>query len=314
MQIYEKIARAVPSGPSAVALGFFDGLHIGHAAVIGQAVRARKEGLSPCVFTFTMHGGHPAQKNGSLLLTERNKYALLEQWGIDTVLTPDFSEFHEMSPEAFVDEILVRRLQAKVVCCGEDFRFGKKAGAGVEELKDFCDARDIRVCVVPAVLYQGERVSSSRIRQLLEEGEVKTAAGMLGRAFGYDFTVVHGKKLGRTIDSPTINQRMPENFAKLRHGVYASVTIVKGTPYPSVTNIGLRPTVEDSHAVNSETYIHGFSGDLYGKRVEVRLLGFLRGEQKFPSVDALRAQIQRDITASLAPAREYIADTAENFS
>ena len=120
--------------------------------------------------------------------------------------------------------------------------------------------------------------------------------------------MIHGKRLGRTIDSPTINQRMPVGFVRLRHGVYASVTLAQGRLWPSVTNVGLRPTVEDSRAVNSETYLHGFSGDLYGQRVPVRLLRFLRDEQKFDSVERLRAQIQADAEACLPVARAYIEE------
>ena len=223
---------------------------------------------------------------------------------------PDFSEFHAMEPESFVDEILVRRLNANAACCGEDFRFGKKAAGDVGQLAALCQARGIRLDVVPPVTFEGERVSSTRIRHLLGEGRVADANRMLGRAFGYDFTVVRGKQLGRKLDSPTINQRLPDGFVPLRHGVYASVSFAGGAWHPSVTNIGLRPTVEDTTAVNSETYICGFSGDLYGASVEVRLLAFLRPEQRFPSVEALRARIHADAEASVPIAEEYLAGIA----
>ena len=226
------------------------------------------------------------------------------------MLCPDFSEFHAMEPESFVDEILVRRLNANAACCGEDFRFGKKAAGDVGQLAALCQARGIRLDVVPPVTFEGERVSSTRIRSLLGEGRVADANRMLGRAFGYDFTVVRGKQLGRKLDSPTINQRLPDGFVPLRHGVYASVSFAGGAWHPSVTNIGLRPTVEDTTAVNSETYICGFSGDLYGARVEVRLLAFLRPEQRFPSVEALRARIHADAEASVPIAEEYLAGIA----
>lgn len=308
MRTYHTIKEAQPSGRSSVALGYFDGLHVGHAAVIARAVRRAGDLLTPAVFTFTMHGGHPERKPaGSEILTEPRKYALLEEWGVGLVLSPDFSEFQEMSPEEFADEILVRRLRAAAVCCGHDFRFGRRAAAGVAELAALCDARGIELDIVPAVRCGGERASSSRIRALLGEGNVPAANTMLGRAFGYDFTVVEGKKLGRKIDSPTINQRMPADFVRLRHGVYSSVTLACGAAYPSVTNIGVRPTVDDSGAVNSETYIHGFSGDLYGQNVEVRLLRFLRDEEKFPSVEALKNQIHADVSRALPDAGVYLA-------
>ena len=311
MQIYHSVADCQPCGRGAVALGFFDGLHIGHAAVVSRTLSYQQEGLCPCVFTFTMDGGHPAAKStANALTTERQKEQLLENWGVRLVLCPDFSEFHAMEPESFVDEILVRRLNANAACCGEDFRFGKKAAGDVGQLAALCQARGIRLDVVPPVTFEGERVSSTRIRSLLGEGRVADANRMLGRAFGYDFTVVRGKQLGRKLDSPTINQRLPDGFVPLRHGVYASVSFAGGAWHPSVTNIGLRPTVEDTTAVNSETYICGFSGDLYGARVEVRLLAFLRPEQRFPSVEALRARIRADAEASVPIAEEYLAGIA----
>ncbi len=311
MQIYHSVADCQPCGRGAVALGFFDGLHIGHAAVVSRTLSYQQEGLCPCVFTFTMDGGHPAAKStANALTTERQKEQLLESWGVRLVLCPDFSEFHAMEPESFVDEILVRRLNANAACCGEDFRFGKKAAGDVGQLAALCQARGIRLDVVPPVTFEGERVSSTRIRSLLGEGRVADANRMLGRAFGYDFTVVRGKQLGRKLDSPTINQRLPDGFVPLRHGVYASVSFAGGAWHPSVTNIGLRPTVEDTTAVNSETYICGFSGDLYGARVEVRLLAFLRPEQRFPSVEALRARIHADAEASVPIAEEYLAGIA----
>ncbi len=311
MQIYHSVADCQPCGRGAVALGFFDGLQIGHAAVVSRTLSYQQEGLCPCVFTFTMDGGHPAAKSSAnALTTERQKEQLLESWGVRLVLCPDFSEFHAMEPESFVDEILVRRLNANAACCGEDFRFGKKAAGDVGQLAALCQARGIRLDVVPPVTFEGERVSSTRIRSLLGEGRVADANRMLGRAFGYDFTVVRGKQLGRKLDSPTINQRLPDGFVPLRHGVYASVSFAGGAWHPSVTNIGLRPTVEDTTAVNSETYICGFSGDLYGARVEVRLLAFLRPEQRFPSVEALRARIHADAEASVPIAEEYLAGIA----
>ena len=311
MQIYHSVADCQPCGRGAVALGFFDGLHIGHAAVVSRTLSYQQEGLCPCVFTFTMDGGHPAAKStANALTTERQKEQLLENWGVRLVLCPDFSEFHAMEPESFVDEILVRRLNANAACCGEDFRFGKKAAGDVGQLAALCQARGIRLDVVPPVTFEGERVSSTRIRSLLGEGRVADANRVLGRAFGYDFTVVRGKQLGRKLDSPTINQRLPDGFVPLRHGVYASVSFAGGAWHPSVTNIGLRPTVEDTTAVNSETYICGFSGDLYGARVEVRLLAFLRPEQRFPSVEALRARIHADAEASVPIAEEYLAGIA----
>ncbi|MEM1484681.1 riboflavin biosynthesis protein RibF [Oscillospiraceae bacterium PP1C4] len=307
MQVYGTIKQVSLSGRSSVALGYFDGLHIGHAAVIGCALQGAKSGLIPCVFTFTMHHVHPAGKSiENEIITDSEKYYILKKWGVKAVLSPDFSEFKDMSPAEFVDEVLVRRLHAGAVCCGNDFRFGQHASADVQKLAALCGERGIKLNIVPAVTCQGERVSSTRIRELLGAGEVEAAAAMLGRAFSYNFTVVQGKQLGRKIDSPTINQHMPADFVKLKYGVYASVTMADGELKPSVTNIGVRPTTDTDTAVYSETYIYGFSGNLYGKNVEVRLLQFIRSEQKFSSVDALRAQIYTDTQSAVPIAERYI--------
>lgn len=311
MQVFQTIQEACPLGKSAVALGYFDGLHIGHAAVIGRAVQSAHPDLHPCVFTFTMNGFHPASKQeGCEIITDTKKYHMLKKWGVELVLSPDFAEFKDLTPEEFLDEVLVRRMNSQVICCGYDYRFGRRASAGVAELAMLCNERGIELDIIPAVNQGGERISSTRIRRMLGEGDVENAGKLLGRTFGYDFTVVQGKKMGRTIDSPTINQRIPRDFVKLRRGVYASAAVVNGVLHPSVTNIGVRPTVEDSMAVNSETYIHGFSGNLYGQDVEVRLLKFIRDERRFSSVEALKTQIQADIRVSVPISETYIASKA----
>lgn len=307
IRIYTSLEELLPCGKSAVALGYFDGLHAGHAAVISRAVAKAEEALCPCVFTFTVKGGHPkAKPQDSEITTESQKRSLLEQWGVRLVLEPDFSEFQQMPPEEFVEEVLLRRMHAAVVCCGTDFRFGHRASAGVDELAVLCRDRKIALEVVPPVTYEGERVSSTRIRALLEDGRVEQANVLLGRPFAYDFPVAHGRQLGRKLDFPTINQAIPREFVKLRRGVYASVTFAQGEFYPSVTNIGIRPTVDEHQPVTSETSIFGFSGDLYGQKVEVRLLKFLRAEKRFPSVQALREQIAADSAAALPIGRSYL--------
>lgn len=308
MQYYDTLRGVRMEGPTSVAMGFFDGLHLGHAAVIAKAVEQRGEGFLPTVFTFTMRSARPDRKPGSgyELITRDDKRRLLMQWGVMATVCPDFVEFKEMETERFVSEVLVKRLRAGHVCCGRDFRFGKRAAGGVEELRELCAPRGITVDAVEEVRVEGQRVSSTWIRGLLREGDVKKAAQLLGRPFGYDFAVTQGKKLGRKLSFPTINQPIPPRFAAPRNGVYVSVAYAREAWRPAVTNVGLRPTVEHSDAVNSETYICGFSGDLYGVRVPVRLIEFLRPEKKFDSVEALREQIGADAVKAAAMAEEYL--------
>lgn len=313
IRVYTSLEGAFPCGKSSVALGFFDGLHIGHAAVIQQAVKKAKNGYCPCVFTFTIHGGHPeAKREDGGIITERQKRMQLEQWGVRLVLEPDFAEFQTMSPDQFVEEVLVKRMNAGVVCCGSDFHFGYRASAGIKELSALCKEKNIDLEIVPPVMFEGERVSSTRIRTLLAEGNVRQAVALLGRPFSYDFTVVPGRQLGRKLDFPTINQVMPKGFIQLRRGVYASYAVVDGIPYPAVTNIGIRPTVDaNARQVVSETSIQGISQDLYGKNVNVSLLKFIRAEQLFPSVQVLQKQMEKDSACAFSVSRRYLDSAVE---
>lgn len=305
---YHTLCHAALDHPSSVALGFFDGLHLGHKAVIAKAVSAEKKGLLPAVFTFRMDDRGPEKKPalGYELITPDDKRVILAQWGVQAALCPDFSEFCSMEPEQFVQEILVKKLRASHVCCGRDFRFGRKAAAGITELAALCRPLGIMVDPVEDVTVDGQRVSSTWIRALLGQGNVKKAAALLGRPFGYDFQVTEGKHLGRKLDFPTINQPIPPQFVTPCKGVYASAACVQGCWRAAVTNVGLRPTVEHSTALNSETYICGFSGDLYGERVPVRLLEFLRPEQKFDSIETLRRQICKDTLQAKKLAEKFL--------
>lgn len=284
---------------TAVALGFFDGVHRGHQAVIGRAVELAGEELAPAVFTFRPSGDMPARKSGGLLCTEEQKEEELRRLGVRLVASPGFEDIRGISGEDFVRENLFRGMRAKILCCGEDFRFGRGAALAVRELAGLCRELDIRLEVVPPVLEDGAPVSSTRIRAAVSAGEMETARRLLGRPFGICFPVEHGRRLGRRLGFPTINQVFPERFVLPRFGVYAAFVRWKGVLYPAVANVGVKPTVGAERPL-AETYIAGFEGDLYGEKVPVSLVSFLRPEQKFPSVDQLREQISRDAAAASA--------------
>ncbi|MEG2174001.1 MAG: riboflavin biosynthesis protein RibF [Oscillospiraceae bacterium] len=281
--------------PLAVAVGFFDGVHRGHLAVIHEALAAAHDGsFDSCVFSFSMNGDGPAGKrDAGLLQSSSLKAHAIEELGVNWLLTPPFSELRGLSPEAFALDVLYWGMGARVVCCGYDYRFGRGAAAGPEELRALLAPRGVRVIQVGAVLDEGEPVSSTRIRAALRQGDCETAGRLLGRPYAIDFEVTHGRGLGKTIGFPTINQPYGENDLRPRFGVYATWAMVDGIPYPAVTNVGVKPTV-GSNGVSAESYIEGFSGDLYGKRVETRFIQFLRPEQKFGSIDALRDAIGAD--------------------
>ncbi|WMJ83595.1 riboflavin biosynthesis protein RibF [Oscillospiraceae bacterium LTW-04] len=280
--------------PTAVAVGFFDGVHRGHRAVIEAALSHKHHGLDTCVFSFSIKSASPEKKKGARLLqTPSLKAKSVEALGADWLLTPDFSQFKGLSPEQFALDVLMRGLNAKVVCCGYDYHFGKGACAGAKELAALLEPHGVAVEQVGAVLDNGLPVSSTRIREALAAGEIETANRLLGRPFAIDFAVSHGRGLGRELGFPTANQLIGEEYAQLRFGVYATQVFIDGEAHPAVTNVGIKPTV-GSDSVGAESYILDWSGDLYNKPVETQFLSFLRPEQKFESLDALKDAIRKD--------------------
>ncbi len=273
-----------------IALGTFDGLHIGHKAVI---TAEKTEYQRKIALMFTHHPQVELQgENPGTLITDSKEKSVLKGWGV----TPeyiDFGEICELSPADFVDNILIKKYNAKSLSCGFNYRFGKNAEGTSETLLRLCAEREIKLTVVDAVEYKNAPVSSTRIRQALCDGEMKSVKAMLGRYFSYNFEVLHGDERGRILGSPTINQFFSEDFAVPQYGVYASFTEIDGKRYPSVTNIGIRPTIGNSEK-RSETNIVGFEGDLYGKYPEVFLVEKIRGEMQFSSLDELSQQIAKD--------------------
>lgn len=275
--------------PSALALGFFDGVHRGHAAVVGAAAQAAREGgLRAAAVTFADN-----PRGVGLLMQPEQKRAALAALGVELLVELRFELVKDMTPEAFVRDILIGGLHARAVFCGFNYRFGRGASGDAGMLRTLCAQHGASVSTLPPVCSGGEPVSSTRIRGLLERGEVEAAAVLLGRPFGIEGDVVHGRQIGRTLGTPTINQYPFSQMAGLREGVYASAAFVRGEWMPSVTNIGSNPTVGGVRVV-WETYIPDFSGDLYGHSVRVALRRFLRDERKFASLDELREQMRED--------------------
>ncbi len=291
------IDGAHPDGPvaRAVALGIFDGVHLGHRAVISKATGLETpEGpLRAAVFTFSQPPWALPKDSAWELTSAAQKTQVLESLGVEELILADFEQIRDMTPETFVAEVLDAALHAKRVCCGFNYRFGKGGAGDAALLARLCAERGIETVTVPSVEVDGRPVSASRIRRLIETGDVQEAARLLGRPFTLDFTVVGGQKLGRLLGTPTINQPLPPHFVRPRFGVYASSVEVEGRVTHGVTNIGVRPTV-GADAPLAETWIADFSGDLYGKDVPVSLVKFLRPEQKFDSVEDLQKQILRD--------------------
>ena len=290
-----QLPEKIKNQGTAVALGYFDGIHLGHQAVLGTALdKAEAEGLVPVVMLFDVHprkvisGDEPP-----LLISEEKKKRLLEEMGF-TVVPFNFRQAMNYSPNECIEKVLIEGLNARVVSCGFDYHYGKGGKGNAQTLHDELEKRGLKAYSEDAIVLDGEVVSSTVIRELISAGEIRKANTMLGGYFSYDFPVEKGDGRGRNLGFPTINQFFTENFIVPRYGVYASTASVDGKTYPAVTNIGIRPTVSGS-TMRSETCILDFSGDLYGKEVEVSLIEFIRDEIRFPDFDALSVQIGKDV-------------------
>lgn len=286
---------------TAVALGFFDGLHLAHRRVLESAAAQRENGLLPCVLLFDDHPQHVLNgKTVPKLLQNEKRDAMLAEIGL-TAVNCSFERIRNLTPQAFVTQVLAGELHAAFVCCGYNYRFGKNGAGNAAALKNLCAAAGIEVSVCPEMDFEGEPVSSTVIRQLIETGEAEQAAKLLGRPFFFSAEVIAGDRRGRLLGTPTVNQLLPPDLTVPRYGVYVSAVRFDGKEYTGVTNIGARPTFH-APEVRSETFILDFAGDLYGQTVETALIKYLRPVMAFESAEALKAQIALDVQA----AREYL--------
>ncbi len=284
---------------AAVALGIFDGIHKGHCAVLEKTAEKKSSGLVPAVFTFNTQSIRTKHNEPySFIMPDSEKIQMLEESGMEYICSPDFETIKDMPAEDFVRLILINKMNAKAVVCGPEFRFGKDASCGCSELRKFGEKYGFEVCITKPFIIDNREVSSSYIKELIKNGEVEKAESFLGRSPSVYGEVIHGNEIGRTIDFPTINQAFYENQVIPKFGVYASQTLVSGKSYRSVTNIGVKPTVENNGKPVCETHLLNFSGDLYGKTVRVTLLEYIRGECRFGSLDELKEQIGKDICAA----------------
>ncbi|MBQ6851554.1 MAG: bifunctional riboflavin kinase/FAD synthetase [Oscillospiraceae bacterium] len=278
------------------ALGFFDGVHIGHAALLRACRRmADEQGCKAGVLTFTTHpdalvlGKMPALINTSA----DRKRMLLERFSMDVVTELPFDRaMMELSWQNFFRLLITEHHTAGLVC-GADFRFGSRGAGNARLLEEACKAEGVPCVVVQQQKIDGIPVSSTYIRKLLEEGQMEQAVRFLGHPHMLTGTVVSGRKLGRTLGIPTANLHLPPEVVCLRHGVYACKVRIEGRQYLAVTNVGTRPTV-GGHRTTVEPWLLDFDGELYGKELTLEFYEFLRPEQKFPSLEALKEEIKKN--------------------
>jgi len=292
-------------GNIVLALGFFDGIHLGHSALLNKTKeRAAQLGLAPAVFTFDRH---PRQvitgKPTPLINSADDRQEILHRiYGIERIFVCPFTEeVMRLAPREFIRRYLHESYDVAHVVAGHDFHFGYRNEGTPQILQEECAKLGIGCDIVSRVELDGITVSSSYIRQLLQQGQMARACRFLGHPYSVSGTVRHGLHIGTTLGVPTVNLDLPEGVLIPAHGVYLSrVFLENGEGYPSLTNIGVRPTVKSGSAANAETFLLDFSGDLYDQSVRLELYDFLRPEQKFDSLTELQAQIHKDISRAKA--------------
>ena len=276
------------------ALGFFDGVHLGHQVLLKECCAlARQTGCGTAAITFDAHPQSLFSENTPPLINALpDREALLQAYGIQYIHTfPVTPEVMSTPWEVFLQELLAEGAAGFV--CGDDFHFGCRGEGNSEKLRQFCRERGLPCIIVPEQTMDGIRVSSTYIRSQIESGDMATAVRFLGHPHILTGEVVPGKQLGRRLGIPTANLRLPEGLAVPRFGVYACRALVDGAYYPAVTNVGTRPTVSGM-GITVEPWILDYSGDLYGRQIRLEFHYFLRPEKKFDSLDDLKAAIYAD--------------------
>lgn len=304
MKVFKSIEEIQNIEETATALGNFDGIHLGHQALIREAVtQARRKGLKSAVFTFSNHpknviSGTNMVKN---IIYCDEKVAILEAMGVDYLFSLDYTmEFGAMTPQQFSSELLRKTFRARHVVCGFNYRYGYKAEGDSRTLIQQGCILGFDVSVMDPVSMDGSVVSSTLIRGLIAQGEMEECSRYLGRNYAIGGTVIEGNHIGRTIGFPTCNITVDETMVAPANGVYVTNCRVDGQLHPAITNVGSKPTI-GMYQKNVETHLLDFSGNLYGREIRVEFLKKLRDERKFENVEALAEEIHRNCRT----AREY---------
>jgi len=300
MKILSELSQLHIDEPTAVAIGKFDGVHLGHRALIDKLKEAKARcGYATVIFTFSPS---PAEffgfSDGKQIMTAMEKRSVLDGLGIDYLVEFPFNkETAGIPPEDFVRDMLVGSLNAKYIAAGDDLSFGKKGKGSIDTLIKLKEECGFDVVEIGKIRYNGVEISSSEIRRLISINDLDTAEKMIGVPYSIHGTIVSGNRIGRTIGFPTINISIDEKKVLPHFGVYFSKVEIEGKTFNGISNIGVKPTIKGNNAVAIETYIYDFSEDVYGKTATVSLVDFRRGEQKFDGIEALKAQLDQDIAA-----------------
>lgn len=282
---------------SAVAVGKFDGIHRGHQKLLERILQKKRDGMQAVVFTFdpspvVFFGKHPVRS----VTTRAERRRIFERIGIDVLIEfPLTADTAAMSPEKYVEDVLVGKMNTAYVAAGTDVSFGSGGTGDATLLASAGKNYGFKVEILDKICVHGREISSSFVREELEKGNMELVTELIGAPYSITGTVVHGRRLGRTIGMPTVNL-LPEADKLLPpRGVYYSQVSYRGRHYKSISNIGCKPTVSDENVMGVETYLYNFDEDIYGKDIIVNLLAFKRPEMKFDSLEGLKRQMQEDI-------------------
>lgn len=277
-----------------LCIGNFDGVHLGHRQLVEAVINiySKFKQDNADIVTGAWFFDTNSYKTNQEIYTLDEKLDVFASLGIDYAIVADFNDMKSLSPEVFVNSVLKNECHCVHAVCGENFRFGAFASGDAIALRQLMDGN---ATIVPLLSTDDAIISSTYIRSLLNEGDIEEANYLLSRNYSISESVIHGKALGRRLGIPTINQNVHSKNLILKNGIYATICYIDGQKYYGVTNLGVRPTVEYTDNKNVETFIIDFSGDCYGKTVRLEFIHRIRDEMKFESVDALVAQIQKDI-------------------
>ena len=293
MTVYEyKRGQSLPTGSCAVAIGFFDGVHLAHRELILSAKEeARRLGVAVGVVTFASES--TIKPNAPRIYSTEDRLSLIESLGVDFTVVCNFSEIAGLSAEEFVREVLAGDIGAVCAAAGYNFRFGKGASSGALELTKYMSALGGTALIAPPYLFDGEPLSSSFIRALLGEGKAEEAHRALGTPYFVSGEVSHGNGVGKGLGFPTVNLDYTEGRVKLKHGVYRCAALISGKIYNAVTNVGVCPTFEERES-HLEAHLIDFDKNVYGEKIRLFFLGYIREERKFASAEELKTQIKLD--------------------
>lgn len=283
---------------TAVAIGKFDGLHLGHRRLLEEIMKKKERGLAACVLTFDPSPAvYFGLSDGKEITTRQEKREILAHMGVDILVEfPMTKDTASMDPERFVREILVKRMHTRWIAAGTDVSFGDKGAGNEALLRKLADGLGYGITTIEKLKVEETEISSSLLRELIEKGTLEQIEKYLGMPYTVLGTVEHGKKLGRKLGMPTVNITPSADKLLPPNGVYYSMVTVGGEAYPAISNIGCKPTVSEEKKLGIESFLYDFDRDIYGEAIRVQLLAFKRPEMRFKNVEQLKAQMEQDIS------------------